>query len=137
MYGVCECVWYTTSTVSHADEVECGFAFVRAGDCGVPCGGMLGDCSDTCGGMLLADRDGQLAVIKCFGFIVCVFTVSVLVNVIVEDNNEGLLECTRVYGNLSRHTRVRAVLARNKGESLSVSLPLSLFLSFSVATQYV
>ena len=36
-------------------------------------------------------------------------------NVIVEDNNEGLLECTRVYGNLSRHPRVRAVLARNKG----------------------
>ena len=67
-------------------------------------------------------------------------TLSVLVNVIVEDSNEGLLECTRVYGNLSRHARVRDVLARNKGDfslflslSLSLSLPLSLppSLSFS------
>ena len=49
---------------------------------------------------------------------VCVsshFLHAVLVNVIVEDSNEGLLECTRVYGNLSRHPRVRGVLARNKG----------------------
>ena len=60
----------------------------------------------------------------CFGFIVCVLTLSVLVNVIVEDSTEGLLECTRVYGNLSRHAPVRDVLARNKGDSLSLSLSI-------------
>jgi hypothetical protein len=66
----------------------------------------------------------------------CLLTLSVLVNVIVEDSSEGLLECTRVYGNLSRHARVRDVLARNKGDSLStlflsLSLPLPLPLSLS------
>lgn len=57
----------------------------------------------------------EVLAVQYFGFTVFKM-LSVLVNVIVEDSNEGLLECTRVYGNLSRHPPVRMVLARNKGE---------------------
>ena len=39
-----------------------------------------------------------------------------LVSVVLEDSNEGLLECTRVYGNLSRYPTVRRILAEKKGE---------------------
>ena len=48
---------------------------------------------------------------------------TVLVGVIVEESNKGLLECTRVYGNLSRHAPVRAVLAKNKGNLCLASPP--------------
>lgn len=43
-------------------------------------------------------------------------SVTVLVSVVLEDSNEGLLECTRVYGNLSRYPTVRRILAEKKGE---------------------
>jgi len=39
----------------------------------------------------------------------------VLVNIVLEDSSDGLLECTRVYGNLSRYPTVRKILAEKKG----------------------
>ena len=39
-----------------------------------------------------------------------------LVSVVLEESSEGLLECTRVYGNLSRYPTVRKILAEKKGE---------------------
>ena len=41
---------------------------------------------------------------------------AVLVSVVLEESSEGLLECTRVYGNLSRYPTVRRILAEKKGE---------------------
>ncbi len=40
---------------------------------------------------------------------------TVLLNVILVDNSDGLLECTRVYGNLSRYPGVRKIIVDNKG----------------------
>ena len=34
----------------------------------------------------------------------------------MEDSGDGLLECIRVYGNLSRYPAVRDVLAQRKGD---------------------
>ncbi len=45
----------------------------------------------------------------------CVPPHAVLLKVILVDNSDGLLECTRVYGNLSRHPGVRKILVDNKG----------------------
>ncbi len=43
---------------------------------------------------------------------------TVLLNVILVDNSDGLLECTRVYGNLSRYPGVRKIIVDNKGTTL-------------------
>ena len=44
---------------------------------------------------------------------------AVLVKIILVDNSDALLECTRVYGNLSRHPAVRKILADNKGKQMN------------------
>ena len=41
-----------------------------------------------------------------------------LVNIVLEDSSDGLLECTRVYGNLSRYPTVRKILAEKKGRGV-------------------
>ncbi len=45
-------------------------------------------------------------------------SLTVLLKVILVDNSDGLLECTRVYGNLSRYPGVRKIIVDNKGATL-------------------
>ena len=59
---------------------------------------------------------------------VCLLIV-VLLKVVLVDNSEGLLECTRVYGNLSRHPAVRKILTDNKG-TLMLSVEYVQYYSF-------
>ena len=63
----------------------------------------------------ITEREGQTSRCVILGLTKSL-SVTVLVSVVLEDSNEGLLECTRVYGNLSRYPTVRRILAEKKGE---------------------
>ena len=53
--------------------------------------------------------------------VLCNNCITVLVTILLEDNGAGLLECVRVYGNLSQDAEVRKLIVEKKGQLMNLS----------------